>query len=178
MIEVAVFGGGCFWCIEAAFQQINGVLRAESGYAGGHVEQPNYQQVCAGKTGHIEVVKISYDPQVIAYTDLLAIFFAAHDPTTLDRQGNDVGPQYRSAIFWQNEPQRQQAQQMIADLDARQIFGAPLVTQLLPPTTVWPAEAHHHDYFLRNPNQGYCAVIIAPKVAKLRQQFADKLKGN
>ena len=175
-VETAVFGGGCFWCIEAVFQQIEGVLRAEPGYAGGHVEQPTYEQVCSGNTGHIEVVSVTYDPQVIGYRALLEIFFASHAPTTRDRQGNDVGPQYRSAIFWQTPEQEQAAREVIADLEARNVFRAPIVTELLPPATFWPAEEYHRDYFLRNPGQGYCAFVIAPKVAKMRQGFAHKLK--
>ncbi|OVZ61212.1 peptide-methionine (S)-S-oxide reductase [Pigmentiphaga sp. NML080357] len=175
-VETAVFGGGCFWCIEAVFQQIEGVLRADSGYAGGHVERPTYEQVCEGNTGHVEVVSITYDPAVIDYHELLEIFFASHDPTTPNRQGNDVGPQYRSAIFWQTPAQQEAAREVIADLQARNVFGAPIVTELLPPSTVWPAEDYHRDYFLRNPGQGYCAFVVAPKVAKMRKNFAHKLK--
>lgn len=175
-LDQAVFGGGCFWCLEAVFQRLEGVARVDSGYAGGHVERPSYEQVCGGDTGHAEVVTVSYDPDAIGYRELLEIFFASHDPTTVDRQGNDVGPQYRSAIFWQTPEQRDAALEVIADLDARGVFGAPIVTQLLPPATVWPAEDYHRDYFLRNPNQGYCAFVVAPKVAKLRKHFAHKLK--
>jgi len=175
-VETAVFGGGCFWCIEAVFQQIEGVLRADSGYAGGHVDHPTYEQICDGDTGHIEVVTVTYDPATVTYHELLEIFFASHDPTTVDRQGNDVGPQYRSAIFWQSPAQEEAAREVIADLEVRQVFGSPIVTRLLPPATVWPAEDYHRDYFLRNPGQGYCAFVVAPKVAKMRKNFAHKLK--
>lgn len=175
-IEKAVFGGGCFWCVEAVFQQLQGVIAVASGYAGGHVDRPTYHQVCDGNTGHIEVVEVSFDPQIISYDELLTVFFASHDPTTLDRQGNDAGPQYRSAIFWQTPEQRDAAEKFIAEHQAAQTFGAPIVTQVLPPAQVWPAEDYHRDYYLRNPGQGYCAVVIAPKVAKLRKHFADKLK--
>lgn len=175
-VEKAVFGGGCFWCIEAVFQQIEGVLRADSGYAGGHVEQPTYEQVCEGETGHIEVVTVTYDPSAVTYHELLEIFFASHDPTTSDRQGNDIGPQYRSAIFWQTPAQQEAAREVIADLETRRVFGAPIVTQLLSAATVWPAEDYHRDYFLRHPGQGYCAFVVAPKVAKMRKNFAHKLK--
>lgn len=174
--ETAVLGGGCFWCVEAVFQQLEGVLRVQSGYAGGHVDQPTYAQVCDGHTGHIEVAEVVFDPAVISLRELLEVFFSSHDPTTLDRQGNDAGPQYRSAIFWQTPEQRDTANEVIADLEARHIFDAPIVTQVLPPARVWPAEDYHRDYFLRNPNQGYCAFVIAPKVAKLRQSHAHKLK--
>ena len=174
--EKAVFGGGCFWCVEAVFQQLQGVTKVESGYAGGHVDRPTYHQVCDGNTGHIEVAEVTFDPSVITYKELLRVFFASHDPTTLDRQGNDAGPQYRSAIFWQTPDQRELAQAYMEELSAANTFGAPIVTKLLPPAKVWPAEDYHRDYFLRNPGQGYCAVVIAPKVAKLRKTFADKLK--
>ena len=174
--EKAVFGGGCFWCVEAVFQQLQGVTKVESGYAGGHVDRPTYHQVCDGNTGHIEVAEVTFDPSVITYKELLTVFFASHDPTTLDRQGNDAGPQYRSAVFWQTPDQRELAQAYMEELSAANTFGAPIVTKLLPPAKVWPAEDYHRDYFLRNPGQGYCAVVIAPKVAKLRKTFADKLK--
>ncbi len=174
--ERAVFGAGCFWCVEAVFQQLEGVLRADSGYAGGHVDHPDYRAVCDGDTGHIEVVDISFDPARISYRELLEVFFASHDPTTPDQQGNDVGPQYRSAIFWQTPEQRDIARQFMDELAAAHVFETPIVTQLLAPARVWPAEDYHRDYFLRNPGQGYCAVIIAPKVSKVRAHFAAKLK--
>ncbi|GAA4334109.1 peptide-methionine (S)-S-oxide reductase MsrA [Pigmentiphaga soli] len=175
-MEQAVFGGGCFWCVEAVFQQLEGVLTVEPGYAGGQVDNPSYEQVCSGDTGHIEVARITFDPGAIGYRDLLEIFFATHDPTTMDRQGNDVGPQYRSAIFWQTPQQRDAAQEVMADLQARGVFGAPIVTQLLPPAHFWPAEDYHRDYYLRHPQQGYCAYVITPKVAKLRKAFAHRVK--
>lgn len=173
--EVAIFGGGCFWCVEAVFKPLRGVVSVTSGYSGGHVDNPSYEQVCHGGTGHIEVARIEFDPAQVSYKDLLSVFFATHDPTTMDRQGNDVGPQYRSAVFWQNETQKQAATQTIAELDNEGVFPAPIVTQLLSPAAFWPAEAVHHDYFARHPQQGYCQVIIAPKVAKMRKQFSDKL---
>ena len=175
--DVAIFGGGCFWCVEAVFKPLRGVASVTSGYSGGHVDNPSYEQVCRGGTGHIEVARIEFDPQQVSYRDLLHVFFATHDPTSLDRQGNDVGPQYRSAIFWQSEAQKQEAAAVIAELDGQGVFGAPIVTQVLASATFWPAEAVHHDYFARHPQQGYCQVIIAPKVAKMRKQFADKLAG-
>ncbi len=173
--QFAVLGGGCFWCVEAVFKPLRGVLSVTSGYAGGHVDNPNYEQVCDGHTGHIEVARVEFDPAQVSYADLLQVFFATHDPTTQDRQGNDVGPQYRSAIFWQDAEQQQVAQSVIDGLEREQVFGAPIVTQLLPPARFWPAESYHEDYFARHPQQGYCQFVIAPKVAKLRKQFADKL---
>ncbi|MEI2418185.1 peptide-methionine (S)-S-oxide reductase MsrA [Orrella sp. JC864] len=173
--QVAVFGGGCFWCVEAVFKPLRGVLAVTSGYSGGQLERPSYEQVCQGDTGHIEVARIEFDPAQVSYRDLLTVFFATHDPTTPDRQGNDVGPQYRSAIFWQDETQKREAGQRIAELEREGVFDAPIVTQLLPPAVFWPAEAVHHDYFARHPQQGYCQFVIAPKVAKMRKQFADKL---
>lgn len=174
--EIAVFGGGCFWCTEAVFQELRGVVAVRSGYAGGHVDNPTYEQVCAARTGHAEAVEITFNPEVVEYGELLNVFFATHDPTTPDRQGNDVGPQYRSVIFWQSEAQREVARNTIEILERQDIFGAPIVTELCPPTTFWPAESYHKDYFRTNPNQGYCNVVIAPKVAKFRRQFADNLK--
>lgn len=171
-LETAVLGGGCFWCTEAALSGLRGVSAVTSGYCGGHVASPSYEQVCRGDTGHIEVVQVTFDPAQIAYADLLMVFLASHDPTSLDRQGADAGPQYRSAIFWQTDVQRDQAQALIDDLDQRNVFGKPIVTVLLPPATFWPAEPEHHDYFQRNPWQGYCQVVIAPKLAKVRQSFA------
>jgi len=171
----ATLGGGCFWCTEAVFQQIRGVRSVESGYAGGHVDAPTYEAVCEGGTGHAEVVRVTFDPAELSYRDVLEIFFASHDPTTRDRQGNDVGPQYRSVIFWHDEAQRATAQALIAEYDRDLTFGAPLVTELAPLTTFWPAERHHHDYFRRNPLQPYCAFVVSPKVAKIRRTFASRL---
>lgn len=172
----AVFGGGCFWCTEAVFQQLRGVTSVTSGYAGGEGESPTYEQVCSGDTGHIEVVDIRFDPQQIRYEDLLNVFFATHDPTTLDRQGHDVGSQYRSAIFWQDETQRETAERVIDALGRQGVFDAPIVTRLYPPAQVWPAENYHRNYFMLNPRQGYCHAVIAPKVAKFRKQFVDQLR--
>jgi len=175
-MAIAVFGGGCFWCTEAVFAQLDGVQTVEPGYCGGHVEQPTYEQICQKNTGHIEAVRVSYDSEVVSYIDLMAVFFATHDPTTPGRQGADVGPQYQSAIFYQNDEQRDQAQAMIAKLDASGTFSAPICTELLAPATFWVAEDYHHDFYARNPRQGYCQFVIAPKMEKLRQQFGSRLK--
>jgi len=174
VVEVAVLGGGCFWCTEAALLPLRGVVSVASGYCGGHVDAPRYAQVCRGDTGHIEVVQVVFDPARLSYADLLTVFFAAHDPTSLDRQGEDVGEQYRSVIFWQTPAQQQTAQDLIAQFNARQTFGAPLVTQLSPPVRFWPAEPEHLDYFRRNPGNGFCQAVIAPKVAALRRKYADR----
>lgn len=173
--EVAVLGGGCFWCVEAVFLDLRGVKSVLPGYAGGHVDNPSYEQVCGKDTGHIEVARIEFDPAELSYRDLLNVFFATHDPTTPGRQGNDVGPQYESAIFWQTETQRDQAGEVIADLQARNIFDAPIVTRILPPAKFWPAEDYHRNYFVLHPEQGYCQFVIAPKVAKFRKAFHDRL---
>ncbi len=175
-LEVAVLGGGCFWCVEAVFKDLRGVESVLPGYAGGHVDHPSYQQVCNKDTGHIEVARVEFDPAQLSYADLLRVFFATHDPTTPGRQGNDVGPQYESAIFWQDEAQREQARAVIAEVDAAHIYDAPIVTKLLAPATFWPAEDYHRDYFVLHPEQGYCQFVIAPKVAKFRKQFHDRLK--
>ena len=172
----AVIGGGCFWCTEAVFLELEGVSAVKSGYAGGSVVNPTYEQVCTGRTGHAEVIRITYDPAVISYADLLRVFFATHDPTTLNRQGNDVGTQYRSAIFTETEEQTRIAREVMAEIEARGIWGRPLVTTIEPLTVFYPAEAYHDDYFARNPNAGYCRVIVAPKVAKVRKEFTDRLR--
>ena len=174
--QVAVLGGGCFWCLEAVFQDLAGVLGVTSGYCGGHVVDPNYAQVCEGDTGHAEVVRIEFDPAVIGFADLLAVFFTIHDPTTPNRQGNDIGPQYRSVIFCQNESQRRTAQTAIAALDASGLWGAPAVTELAGPAVFYPAEDYHHDYFRRNGHQPYCMLVVAPKVTKARQRFGRLLR--
>ncbi|HWP39260.1 MAG TPA: peptide-methionine (S)-S-oxide reductase MsrA [Gemmatimonadales bacterium] len=174
--ERATLAGGCFWCLEAVFQQLKGVLTVESGYAGGQATRPTYELVCTGLTGHAEAVQITYDPAVISYRDLLDVFFTIHDPTTLNRQGADVGTQYRSAIFYHDEAQRATAEQAIADLSARGLWDDPIVTEVKPLEVFYPAEEYHRDYFRRNPNQGYCQVVIAPKLAKLRRAFLEKLK--
>lgn len=174
--EVATLGGGCFWCLEAVFEQLRGVERVESGYAGGSVAHPTYQQVCAGNTGHAEVVQITFDPRAISFAELLDVFFDIHDPTTLNRQGADVGTQYRSVIFYHSPEQKRVAEEKIAALNASGVYGRPVVTQLAPFQTFYRAEDYHQGYFRRNPYQGYCQVVIAPKVAKFRAHFAAKIK--
>lgn len=174
--EIATLGGGCFWCLEAVYQQVEGVTAVESGYTGGHVDDPSYEQVCSGDTGHAEVVRVSFDPSVISYREILEIFFAIHDPTTLNRQGNDVGTQYRSVIYTHSDAQRATAEQVMADIAARQLYDAPLVTQLEPAQRYWRAEAYHQNYFRNHPEQGYCAFVISPKVATFRQRFAHRLR--
>ena len=174
--EIATLAGGCFWCLEAIFPDLNGVHRVKSGYAGGHTPDPTYQEVCSGSTGHAEVVRIEYDPEVISYRDLLDVFFSVHDPTTKDRQGNDIGTQYRSAIFTHDEVQDRVAREAIAELEAAGVYPGPVVTEVTPAGTFFPAEAYHDNYFARNPEQGYCQVIIAPKVAKFRKQHLDRLR--
>lgn len=174
--EVATLGGGCFWCLEAVYDELEGVEHVESGYAGGHVENPTYRAVCTGTTGHAEVVQITYDSDVIRFEDLLDVFFTIHDPTTLNRQGADVGPQYRSAIFYHDEEQKQVAEQKIQQVTDEGWWTDPIVTEVTPLDRFYVAEDYHQDYFKNNPNQGYCRMIIAPKVAKLRQKFTDRLK--
>lgn len=172
--ELATLGGGCFWCLEAVFKDLRGVERIQSGYAGGHVANPTYKQVCGGATGHAEVAQIAFDPEQLSYADLLRVFFATHDPTTRDRQGNDVGPQYRSIILTHGDAQRDTAKAVMAELAP--LWPAPLTTEVRPLEAFYPAEAEHDDYFARNPWSGYCQVVIAPKVAKFRKQFTDRLK--
>lgn len=174
--EEAILAGGCFWCLEAAFQELRGVEHVESGYMGGQVDSPTYQQVCRGETGHAEVVRVEYDPAEITFRDLLEVFFTIHDPTTLNRQGADVGTQYRSAIFHVSPAQKSTAEQTIADLEAEGVWNG-IVTEVAPATTFWPAEAYHRDYYRNNPDQAYCRVVIAPKVAKLREHHIQKLRG-
>ncbi len=173
--EIASFGGGCFWCTEAVFQQIRGVLAVESGYAGGAMPNPSYEQICTGKTGHAEVVRLNFDPTVISYRELLEIFFTIHDPTTLNRQGNDVGSQYRSVIYFHSPEQKTMAQQVMADMAA--VWDDALVTELTEAPAFYLAEAYHQNYFRQHPQQGYCSVVVAPKVAKARKLFASKLLG-
>ncbi len=175
-MEQATLAGGCFWCLEAAFLQLKGVERVESGYAGGHLPDPTYEQVCTGSTGHAEVVRVTFDPAVIAYRDLLQVFFTIHDPTTLNRQGADAGTQYRSAVFYDSPAQRATAEAVIAELAASGTWKDPIVTEVAPLDVFYPAEAYHRDYYERNPNQGYCRVVIAPKVAKVRKEFFERLK--
>lgn len=174
--ELATLAGGCFWCLEAAFQQLKGVVKVRSGYAGGRVPHPTYQQVCSGTTGHAEAVQVEYDPARIDYADLLGVFFTIHDPTTLNRQGADTGTQYRSAIFYQSAAQKSQAETAIVELDAADLWDAPIVTRVVPLTEFYPADASHQDYFLRNPRQPYCVAVVAPKVAKVRKHFFERLK--
>ena len=174
--ETATLGGGCFWCLDAAFRELRGVRHVVSGYTGGHVRNPTYESVCGGKTGHVEVVQVEFDPAELAYRDLLRIYFTIHDPTTRDRQGNDVGPQYRSAIFYHSEAQRQIAADTIAELERDAVWDAPIVTELLPIEAFYAAESYHQDYFTRNPAQSYCRVVVAPKVAKVRRAWADRLR--
>jgi peptide-methionine (S)-S-oxide reductase len=174
--EVATLAGGCFWCLEAAFSELKGVERVQSGYSGGHVSNPSYEAVCTGTTGHAEVVQITFDPQVVSFDDLLHVFFTIHDPTTLNRQGGDVGTQYRSAIFYHTPQQKAEAERVIAELAAEHVWDAPIVTTVTPLEQFYPAEEYHRDYFRRNPTQGYCQAVIAPKVAKVRKLYLDKLK--
>jgi len=178
MSETATLGGGCFWCLEAVFQLVQGVTGVKSGYAGGRRPNPTYEQVCTGTTGHAEVVQVTFDPAVITYREILEIFFAIHDPTTPDRQGADVGTQYRSAIYTHSAEQEATARAVIADLDAQDIFDAPIVTELAPLTAFYPAEAYHDDYYTRNPAQPYCRVVVGPKVAKFRSKFAHRLSSH
>ena len=174
--EVATLAGGCFWCLEAAFGQLRGVERVESGYSGGTVPNPSYEDVCTGTTGHAEVVQITFDPQAVSFADLLHVFFTIHDPTTLNRQGGDVGTQYRSAIFYHSPAQKAEAERVIAELQAEKVWEDPIVTEVRPLAQFYPAEEYHHDYYRRNPNQGYCRAVVAPKVAKVRKQYFDRLK--
>lgn len=175
-IELATLGGGCFWCLEAVFRELKGVRRVVSGYAGGHMPNPSYEEVCAGRTGHAEVVQIDFDPDVIAFRDLLDVFFTIHDPTTLNRQGADIGTQYRSVIFPHGPEQERVARDVLAALAREGIWGAPLVTEVVPFTVFYPAEDYHQEYFERNPGQAYCRAVIAPKVAKFRKQHLERLK--
>jgi peptide-methionine (S)-S-oxide reductase len=176
MTETAYLGGGCFWCVEAAFNQLQGVQRVVSGYMGGRTQNPTYEQVCSGKTGHVEVAEITFDSDVFSYEDLLEVFFTAHDPTTLNRQGNDVGEQYRSVIFYRDETQHQTAQRVIDELTKEHAFADPIVTTVEPASTFYPAEEYHQDYFKNHPYQPYCMFAISPKVKKIREKFASRLK--
>jgi peptide-methionine (S)-S-oxide reductase len=174
--EPAVLGGGCFWCLEAVFDQLKGVQSVESGYAGGRSPSPTYDEVCSGRTGHAEVVRIVFDPAVVSFRDLLRVFFTIHDPTTKDRQGNDVGTQYRSVIFCQTPEQRVDAEAVVAELGRNGVWRAPIVTEIAAAETFYPAENYHQEYFERNGRQPYCQAVVAPKVAKFRKQFVDQLK--
>lgn len=174
--ELATLGGGCFWCLEAVFQDLKGVDRVVSGYAGGTVSNPSYEDVCTGRTGHAEVVQVTFDPATLAYRDLLQVFFAIHDPTTLNRQGADTGTQYRSAIFVHSSEQEAVVREVIADLGRSGIWDSPIVTEVTPLTTFYPAEGYHQEFFRRNPGQSYCRIVIAPKVAKFRKEQLARLK--
>ena len=173
-IETITLGGGCFWCVEAVYEQVDGVVAVESGYSNGHVKEPSYEQVCEGTTGHAEVVRVQFENTKITLREVLEIFFAVHDPTTLHRQGNDVGPQYRSGIYFHEPAQREVGQSVIDEVN--QAIGGRVVTELAPLDNYWPAEAYHQHYFERNPNQGYCSFVVAPKIAKFRKTFATRLR--
>lgn len=174
--DIATFAGGCFWCLEAVFERLHGVIHVESGFTGGTVAAPTYREVCGGHTGHAEAVRITFDPTQISFRTLLELFFAFHDPTTLNRQGPDVGTQYRSAVFTQSEEQERLARDVITTLTAQRTFDEPIVTEITPATTWYPADASHQEYYRRNPTQPYCAAMIGPKVAKLRHRYASLLK--
>ena len=174
--EIATLAGGCFWCLEAVFDDLRGVERVESGYSGGSHPNPSYYQVCTGSTGHAEVVQVRFDPQVVSFKEILEVFFTIHDPTTLNRQGADVGTQYRSAIFYHTPEQKEVAEQVIAELNAAKIWDAPIVTEVKPFTAFYQAEDDHQEYFQRNASQPYCRAVIAPKVSKFRKQYLEKLK--
>ena len=175
-LQTATLAGGCFWCLEAVFDELKGVEAVESGYSGGHAEQPNYREVCSGATGHAEAVQVHFDPAIISYQDVLNVFFATHDPTTLNRQGADVGTQYRSAIFYHDEQQQAIAEKLIADLNNQRIWDKPIVTELARFQKFFVAEDYHQEYFANNPYQPYCMAVVAPKVAKFRKHFVDQLK--
>src|SRR5690242_6485208 len=175
-LQTATLAGGCFWCLEAVYDEIKGVQGVESGYAGGHMDNPSYRVVCNGDTGHAEVIQVHFDPNVVSYRDLLNVFFAIHDPTTLNRQGADVGTQYRSAIFYHDDEQKKTAEQVIAEITAAHVWDAPVVTEVAPLEVFYPAENYHQNYFENNPTQPYCRAVVAPKVSKFRKHFLDKLK--
>jgi peptide-methionine (S)-S-oxide reductase len=175
-LETAVFGGGCFWCLEAVFDELAGVRSVESGYAGGRNADPSYDDVCSGRTGHAEVVRIAFDPSGLSFRDLLTVFFTIHDPTTRDRQGSDAGTQYRSVIFCQSAQQRATAESLVAELNAAKLWKDPIVTEIADAAPFYEAERYHQEYFANNPGQSYCAVVVAPKVAKFRKHFAERLK--
>ena len=174
--ETATLAGGCFWCLEAVYDQLRGVQDVVSGYAGGSRPNPTYEQVCSGLTGHAEVIQVKFDPSVVSFRDLLGIFFAIHDPTTLNRQGGDIGTQYRSAIFYHSPEQKAIADEVIRDLTEQKLWNDPIVTEVTPLSEFYPAEAYHQEYYERNPNQGYCQAVVGPKVAKFRSKYFEKLK--
>ena len=174
--ETATLGGGCFWCLEAVYEEMRGVLSVESGYMGGHLPNPDYHTVCTGRSGHVEVVQVTFDPAVASYRDILEVFFAIHDPTSLDRQGNDAGAQYRSVIFYHDDAQRDAAREIIRELDAERAWPRPIVTEVRPAATFYLAEDYHQEYFRHNPQQPYCAFVVSPKVKKFREKFATRLR--
>ena len=174
--ETITFGAGCFWCVEAAFQRIKGVEKVESGYMGGTTKYPTYKEICSGETGHAEVVRITYDPDSVSFSELLKVFFTVHDPTTLNRQGNDVGTQYRSAIFYYKPEQKKESEKAIEKLNGSGLYDAPIVTELAPASEFYPAEDYHHDYYNHNSDQPYCRIVITPKLRKVEKEFKDILK--
>lgn len=174
--EIATLGGGCFWCLEAVFDNLKGVLDVVSGYSGGHLDSPSYEQVCLGTTGHAEVVQVTFDPSLISFKAILEVFFTIHDPTTLNRQGSDIGPQYRSAIFYRSEEQKKTARKVMQELQAKKVWENPIVTEVTPLSEFFPAEEYHQEYFARNSFQPYCQVVIAPKVSKFRKMYLERLK--
>ncbi|TCV87420.1 peptide-methionine (S)-S-oxide reductase MsrA [Sulfurirhabdus autotrophica] len=174
--EIATLGGGCFWCLEAVFDKLNGVTSVESGYTGGQTTNPTYADICTGTTGHAEVVRINFNPSVISFREILDVFFTIHDPTTLNRQGNDRGTQYRSVIYYHSTEQKETAEKVVAELNQANEWGSPLVTEVMPEVTYYPAEDYHQEYFEHHPNQPYCMAVVAPKVAKANEKFAKKLK--
>ena len=175
-LETATLGGGCFWCVEAVYQRLQGVTAVVSGYMGGTVDRPTYEQVCGGKTGHAEVAQVTFDATATSFREILEVFFAVHDPTTLNRQGEDVGTQYRSVIFWHSEAQRDSAEAMVRELAKEGAYAGPIVTEIVKASEFWPAEDYHQNYLNTHPSQPYCAVVVAPKVAKFRKKFATRLK--
>ena len=176
--ETTTLAGGCFWCLEAVYNELKGVEEAVSGYSGGKVANPSYDMVCSGTTGHAEVIRVTFDPTLISFKEILQVFFSIHDPTTLNRQGSDIGTQYRSAIFYHTPEQKMIAEQVIKELESAHVWNTPIVTELKPFEAFYPAEDYHQEYFKRNPNQPYCRVVVAPKVAKFRKQFLDRLRKN
>ena len=174
--EITTLGGGCFWCLEAVFDDMAGVISVESGYMGGHVENPTYRAICTGSTGHVEVVQVTFDPSITTFRDILEVFFAIHDPTTRDRQGNDSGPQYRSAIFYHSPEQKAVAEEVIREIEKEKLWSNPVVTEVRPAEKFYVAEDYHQEYFQNNPNQPYCSYIVAPKLKKFREKFKQKVK--
>ena len=177
-LQVATLGGGCFWCLEAIYSELKGVSKVESGYSGGSVPNPSYEDVCTDETGHAEVVQITFDPRIILYREILQVFFSIHDPTTLNRQGADAGTQYRSVIFYHDNTQKKIAEEVFDEISRSKIWDTPIVTQLVPLEKFYKAESYHQNYFKNNPGQGYCQIVVAPKVAKFRKQYFDRLRNN